>query len=531
MAETLRALRRGLQRARGFALFVAVCNSPADRDEFIKLLGDALPGVPLQKVLLGPDTLDPLDETLRQLDGEPKGPVMITGLEKAAPSAQQDHSVLHLLNMQRPEWAAKLPQPVVLWVPEFLLGFLGREAPDFLDWRSDTFHFPPLAGLDATALHAETWKGGTDARMPEKDRRERIRELQSRIATHDGSEDPVVNEANIGWLVELANHLSLLGSFDDAERMLHQALKMSEKSGYREGMLATYGNLGGIHRTRGQLDRAEEMFRKALAMSQELRHLDDVAKAYTNLGVIYLTRGDLDRAEDMHKKALQIDEQLGRLEGMAHEYSNLGNVYLTRGDLHRAEEMVKTSLEIEKKLGRLEGMARQYGNLARVYHARGNLDRAEELLKKALEIDEQLGYQEGVANHYSNLGSLYLEQGDLDRGEDMHEKALEIDRQLGRQLGMAAQYGNLGLIHLLRGDFHRAEEMLGKTQEIHRRVGARQGIAISCLNLGAVRKAQGDMDGAREYWTQARDMFVEIGIDHQARKAQDLLDRLGTAAD
>ena len=38
-------------------------------------------------------------------------------------------------------------QPVVFWVADYLVGLLGREAPDFFDWRSDTLNpFVPALG-------------------------------------------------------------------------------------------------------------------------------------------------------------------------------------------------------------------------------------------------------------------------------------------------------------------------------------------------------------------------------------------------
>ena len=389
--ESLRALRRGLQRAEGFALFVAVCNSPADRDRFIERLAESMPGVELVRVVLDAGTRDPLHDVLRQTGPEPKGPVMLVGLERAVPSSEKNHPVLWALNLSREHWPEKIAQPVVLWIPEYLLGLLGPEAPDFLSWRSDTIHFPPLSGAAGRLLESRSWAGGTDGRMSAPDRRERIRELQSRLATHGPSDDPVVEAARSFWMTELGNHYHLLGELAEAERMHSGALEIDTQLGHLEHVAADYGNLGLIYRTRGELDQAEATHRQALATHERLGRLEGMARSYTNLGVLYQMRGDLDQAEAMHRKALDIHEQLGHLEGMAADFSNLGLVFGARGDLDQAETMLREALKIHKRLSHLEGMAFDFTSLGVACEQRGDLAGACKLWTEARDLYARIG--------------------------------------------------------------------------------------------------------------------------------------------
>ena len=171
----MQALRRGLLRSEGFALYVAVCNSPADRGRLIAMLSEAMPGVTLHTVSIGAKSIDPLEEALAQLPGEPAGTVMFLGLEKAVPSTVTDHPILQSLNLRREEWPAQLPCPVVFWVPEYVAGLLGRKAPDFFDWRSDTVHFPALTEAGLIRVESAARFGGEDEGMPRPARLERIR--------------------------------------------------------------------------------------------------------------------------------------------------------------------------------------------------------------------------------------------------------------------------------------------------------------------------------------------------------------------
>ena len=524
--ESLRSLWRGLARADDFALFIAVCNSPADRTRYIELLKESLPGVHFHIVALNAGSCDPLEETIRQTGGKLRGPVMLTGLESAAPSQEDFRPVLQVLNVQRPKWPEKIPRPVVLWIPDYLLGLMGREAPDFLDWRSDTIFFPPLSEPALIAMDSTAWAGGTDGRMAEPDRRERIRELRSRLAAHSSSDDPVAQSACADWMHELGNHYSLLGEMDAAREMYEKALEISERLGRLEGMANQYGNLGLIAQTRGDLDEAEKMLRKSLEIEERLGHLEGMAAACGNLGLIYETRGDLDEAEKMLRKSLEIAERLGHLEGMAADYGNLGLVAQTRGDLDEAEKMHRKALEIDERLGHLEGMAADYGNLGLVAQTRGDLDGAEKMHRKALDINECLGRLEGMANQYGNLGALCQARGDLDEAEKMLRKSLEINERLGRLEGMANQYGNLGLVAQTRGDLDEAEKMHRKSLEINERLGRLEGMAAAYSNLGLIYRTRGDFRQARELWTKARDLHAKIGMPQMVKQMQDWLDGL-----
>ncbi len=277
---------------------------------------------------------------------------------------------------------------------------------------------------------------------------------------------------------EIAAVAYLRGDLAEAEKRLNAILRFVPDD------VDAINRLGHIHSTRGELDQAKECYERVLALSED--SFDAQAAAYGNLGLIYRARGELDQAEAMHRKALVIDEKLGRLEGMACQYGNLGLVYQDRGDLDQAEAMHRKALVIDEKLGGQEGMADDFGNLGLIYRAHGELDQAEAMQRKALVIDEKLGRLEGMASEYGNLGVIYGTRGELDQAEAMCRKALEINKKLGRLEGMANQYGNLGTVYELRGDFKKA----------------------------------------REYWTQARDLFMQIGIPHRVEKVQRDLDGL-----
>lgn len=141
--------------------------------------------------------------------------------------------------------------------------------------------------------------------------------------------------------------------------------------------ISAWNQLGNLYLRTGQLDEATEMFRRVgeLASSTD-RPKKWMAIRYGNLGIVHRIRGELDQAIQMHEKSLTIETELGRKEGMASQYGHLGIVHLIRGEIDQGAQMLEKSLAINTELGHKEGMANQYGNLGNMHQIRGDLDQA-----------------------------------------------------------------------------------------------------------------------------------------------------------
>ena len=485
-AAELAALRRMLEVARGcFSLSVAVCNSPALRDDLIGRAREWFPDI--RVISLPAGIVDVFGFVAPKGADSAPSALFLTNLEASIQSDQERHPVLRSLNASRELWPRKFPCPIVFWLPEYAAALLSTQARDFWRYRSHSFEFVSehvRALADAvTRVSGDLTAAGN---LTREEKRFRIAELEDRIADAGDPPSSALASHCSTWLTEL----------------------------------------GFLHRFIGDLDRAEQMFRKAMEIDEKLGRMEGVATQSGNLGLIYQTRGDLDRAEQMHRKALEIDEKIGWMEGMASDCGNLGIIYRQQGDLDRAEQMHRKAMEINEKLGRMEGVAIASGNLGVIYQIRGDLDRAEQILRKALEIEEHLGRMAGVASDYGNLGLIYQTRGDLDRAEQMHRKALEINEKLGCLEGVAHDLGNLGVIYQTRGDLDRAEQMFRKALEINDKLGRMEGVANQSGNLGSMAADRGDLDAARELWTRALTIFREIGAAHRVEQTQRLLDGL-----
>ena len=275
-----------------------------------------MPGSKIATVELDEETSSPLEEVVRQVGEGDGGPVMVVGLEKSCPSKASEQPVLRALNLSRPEWPRKLPRPVVLWAPEYLLKLLAQEAPDFLDWRSDTLYFAEPKPEELRPLDSRLWEGAAGGSMPLAERQERIKELRSRLASLTKDRDPVAQEAQQEWLLELVEHLMLLGETEAAEDELQKAEQLLagwKKTGaaqlYAEAILAL--GRGRLSKLKCEVEEAAKAFEGARIAFEALEEERGQAVAMGEVARLKAQAGNSEEALQLHQERMEIFERLG----------------------------------------------------------------------------------------------------------------------------------------------------------------------------------------------------------------------------
>jgi tetratricopeptide (TPR) repeat protein len=389
-----------------------------------------MPGVEIETVTLDENIGHPLDAVLGRVDRSKRGPLMIVGLEKSNPSSAKERPVLYALNMSRPEWPKELPRPIVFWVPEYMLGLMGREAPDFLDWRSDTLFFPEHLGDEVIPLASSLWAGGKESSLSEQRRRARISELQARLAGLSPTEDKVIQGAVADWHNELGNHHFTLGELQQAESHYLQALQAFESLGEEEAIAGVRMNLANIYSRWGEFARAGQELDGARLLYEALKNPRGVAAALGNLASLALLRGSSEDAERFSHDAIALSEELEDDEEISFNYVRLSTAARYRGDLQEAERYLRKALEISGERNK-QMLAGIFQNLGIVFLGKGDLAEAAQFLEKAFAIAEELGDREAVADIYVSLGVIALTREGGAAAERFWQAAHDLYAQAG----------------------------------------------------------------------------------------------------
>lgn len=109
--------------------------------------------------------------------------------------------------------------------------------------------------------------------------------------------------------------------FESANLYFDKSLRLSEKAGFKKGILQAYINMGTANIAQDNLEKAELVLNKALAVNEEIQNRLWIGYAYLNLGRIYMSRQDYDRALEYTRQSERIWEELQFPKGLY--YSNL----------------------------------------------------------------------------------------------------------------------------------------------------------------------------------------------------------------
>ena len=343
-------LAHALRLARGFALFFVRCNVPFYRAEVVARLKRMLPR-PIVEVNLT-DEPEVYPAIARAAETSPHPSVIfIYGLEAHLPSADRERAfqTLRGLNWRRAAYQ-RLARPLVFWLPEYALGLVAREAPDFYDWNSGVFELAvPEPVREAVLVEALVPEGEPFSSLPVEKKESRLRLLEG-LWEEYGEEHPAEQQARLRLALQLGDLNDSLGRYEEARRWLTEAWRLADALGDRRSK----------------------------------------AQALHNLGVLAQAQGDYPEARRRYEQSLRIAEQLGDRAGMAQTLHRLGNLAYLQGDYPEARRRYEESLRIEEQLGNRWGIAASLGQLGQVSELEGDDRTAVRLWAQALAIFEDL---------------------------------------------------------------------------------------------------------------------------------------------
>ena len=489
--EDARAYRRFLEWSvgAGFKLAMVQISEPWRRDALVAWTAATVPGTRVLHLDKASD--EPLRTLLEQAAGPPgeMSLLVLTRLEEASDRRR----VCAQLNVQRDDLARLFPVPWVVVVHPHASLEMQRDAPDFSDfaglWVGDNaaaetaMVLPPAAESQAldigTPMEVNRDVPGSDllAKADAAIRAGKVDEARDLLAQH-GLVHPEESESADRELVEgrLSFHMGDLGR---ARKKLTSVLRSCEQGRDELGSAIALGELGSVLHALGDYEEAERMLEQALAIRAKAagpEHPIDGASLST-LAAVLKAQGKYVEAEALARRALVLRE---KVLGVDHsDYSItlhvLADILDKQGKYSEAERLLRQALTIDERT--LSAGSANYGaslnNLAGMLAEQGKYDQAESLLRKAIAIQERaLGVEHlSYGASLSNLASVAQAQGRYQEAERLIRQAVAIQANvLGHD---HPDYG--ASLHILAHVLHEqgisqeAEELLWRSLRIKER--------------------------------------------------------------
>ncbi|MGH9178117.1 MAG: helix-turn-helix transcriptional regulator [Acidimicrobiales bacterium] len=221
--------------------------------------------------------------------------------------------------------------------------------------------------------------------------------------------DDIDRDAIDGALFGLARVAVLVGSYDDAEAPLHEALEHSEQERDPDGKSGVLCLLGELARVRGDTLRARAMLNEALELAGQSGLPLSIGRCELFLGAVAYSEGDLALAAELYDSALRRSQQGAALP--YHEVRctlGLASVAAARGDQVTAAKLYGDAHDQSRATGDDHGLALSLAGKASLARTAGDLDACLRYRHQALELEERIGDLAALAQSLEELAALAM---------------------------------------------------------------------------------------------------------------------------
>ena len=434
--EALLQIASMIRLSESFRLGFVKCNQPVQCLQMVERLKEMLAG---EANIITVNLKEPVSSLRRavlqalesdSLDPRGKKAIMVLGFERSIPS-EGPAPALDELNQSRDNFPKSFSSPVLIWLPDYALTRLAREAPDFWGWRSGVFEFSPeqktMDLLEKTML-----QGAEEDRLSLEEQKEHASALEGLIADYlEMDRGDRENRALAEILHRLGKIRYLLGDYAAARKLLWQSLEIAQELGDKSSVSKLLNILGMLlTQATGQYDEARSLLQQSLEISRQLGDKRAMASSLQNLGSLARLSGELDEAQRLYQQSLEIAQELGEKRGVAASLQNLGSLALLSNDYDEARRLYQQSLKMAQELGDRRGLSISLHNMGVIAQYSGDYDKARELYQQSLEIDKKLGDKSGVAINIVQLSLLEEEEGHMERALEIAKDAEALLQEL-----------------------------------------------------------------------------------------------------
>ena len=188
--------------------------------------------------------------------------------------------------------------------------------------------------------------------------------------------------------------------------------------------------LGTVTSVMGDFEEGDRLLQQGLAMKQRLEDSWGSAFCLRQIGLSAYYRGNYARSSrDLHQ-SLGISQKIGNTWSIAAALNQLGRVAYAQSDHDQAEQYLSEALELSRELEDRASIAAALDGLGLVKTAQGQYDDAQSLLKESIALSNEIGEKGDLAQALNHMGAALLKAGDKVKARSYFLDALSIAREM-----------------------------------------------------------------------------------------------------
>jgi len=339
--------------------------------------------------------------------------------------------------------------------------------------------------------------------------------------------------AKVRLLIDIGNQYE----WDDHETAgtyYLQAGDLSEKLGYKQGIIKFIANYSYLLNLKGQLDSSMILNKRAVKLATELGDKSQIGRSNANLGNVFLNLNKYDSAVYHYQIALKNFEALGDKVLVARLADLLQVTYMELRQHDKALVYGEQAIAGLRNANDPASLAAALSNAANVRERVNQHDTALAYLKEALKLARSINYKTNEKSILQNISNIYQNMLLVDSIKPYSEQAAALSRELGTPEGEAIAYRGLANYYVFKNDLNTAHHYISRSLDITKKSGFRKEHASSLKTLGAVLLAMHRYEESYRADTEAevladslmgeemrnRTLFLEKQFETEKKEAQ-----------
>lgn len=258
-------------------------------------------------------------------------------------------------------------------------------------------------------------------------------------------------------LIAIGDHY-LRADFEKSIQALKEAVEISEKIHFVEGLTMAYNSLTILHTEYGAYQVAMEYGEKLQEYAAESKNEFRIANAHINVGNIFLYLDDLPKAKYYYELAQPYYLKSENYSGLGIVKLNLGGIFLARDEFDSARVYFHAAnaffLKMKNRNPYLEAASAL--NLGTIAQRLENWDEALRYFSLGDSLSREAGDSIQLSRNHLNFARIYAEQGKFDLAEASYQKACLIAEKSPAPKIEIEKWMTTSLIAEKKGDFETA---------------------------------------------------------------------------
>lgn len=276
------------------------------------------------------------------------------------------------------------------------------------------------------------------------------------LAAGDEASDPAYQRGLAESLRNLGALHTQVGEYEEALRVLLEALVLYEQIEDRRDLITTYAQIGGVYLYLSSFVNALQYTLKGLELARMAEERELEGALLNNLATIYILRQEHNRALPYLLKTLQIAESAGDLRTQAEALDNICNVYCRLESPEQALAAGEKSLALYRALGEKQGEAEVLNTLGTVYQATRDYPQALECYSGALKLSRAIALRYETIGSLLHIASVKAEENDMNEALGTLNQALGLAEEIGSKGRLVEVHQSLSDVYNRSGQFQKA---------------------------------------------------------------------------